>query len=256
MLIMKKAYIRFYAELNNFLKIKHQYKYIRYNFNRGTTVKHALENFNIPQTEIDLILSNGNSVTLDYKIKNKDTISIYPVFESFDIKDISRVRKFSLRNVKFIADVHLKKLAKYLRFLGFDTLYSNSFNDKDIVKISTNENRIILTCDIDLLNRRKVNHGYLVRSRNKYIQIKEVIHRFQLENSSNIFSRCLECNSSLKNISKDTIKDRVPEHIYNNFVKFKICPSCNNIYWKGSHFDNLLSTIEKIVPDFNRKNKY
>ncbi len=244
---MKEAYIRFYAELNNFLKEKNRYKNIKYKFNNKTTVKHAIDDYNVPQTEIDLILSNSKSVSLNYRIKNNDRISIYPVFESFDIKKSSRIRTNSLRTVKFIADVHLKKLAKYLRFLGFNTLYLNSFSDKDIVKISNKENRIILTCDIELLNRRKVNHGYLVKSRNKYKQIEEVIHRFQLKNSFNIFSRCLECNSKLIKVSKNIIKDEVDEYIYLNFEIFKKCENCNKIYWKGSHFENMISTIKNII---------
>jgi len=85
-----------------------------------------------------------------------DKISVYPVFESLDISEITRIRPKPLRELKFVLDVHLGKLCKYLRILGFDSAYRNNFDDSEIVNIFVDEKRIILTCDIGILKNGAV----------------------------------------------------------------------------------------------------
>ncbi len=152
-IIMLMAEIRFYEELNDFLRKDLKKIPYQVNTSKGQSVKDLIESQNVPHTEVDLILVNGESVDFSYQVKENDRISVYPVFESFNIQDKTCIRGKPLRITKFILDVHLGKLARYLRFSGFDCLYSNKFEDSEIAEISDKEGRIVLTRDKGLLKR-------------------------------------------------------------------------------------------------------
>ncbi len=173
--MQKKAQFLFYEELNYFLPAEKSKLNFTYNFMGSPSVKDAVEAIGVPHTEIDLILVNGKSVSFSYHITEGDDISVYPVFESMDIVEVTRLREKPLRVAKFVLDVHLGRLAKNLRMLGFDTLYSNNYSDSEIANISTAENRIILTRDTGLLKNKKVTHGYWIRSQYPKEQLKEVM---------------------------------------------------------------------------------
>ena len=113
----------------------------------GSTTKAAIENLGVPHTEVDLVLVNGESVDFSRKLIEGDMLSVYPVFESWDIGPISRVRSVPLRDIRFSADVHLGKLARLLRMMGFDTAYENSLDDELIASSARAERRIVLTRD-------------------------------------------------------------------------------------------------------------
>lgn len=239
--------IRFYEELNYFIEKKYKKKEIECEYKKNSTVKKIIEDFGVPHSEVDLILVNGISTDFNYKVKDKDRISVYPAFESFDIKEESRVRQEPLRRTNFILDVHLGKLARYLRICGFDTLYRNDYKDEEIVEISKKEKRIILTRDKGLLKRKKVTHGYYVKKQNIKEQIEEIIKRFQLEKILKILSICPVCNSKIENIKKQDIKNKVPEYIYKTKNDFKYCPNCEKVYWKGTHWKNINQVLKKKV---------
>ena len=74
-----------------------------------------------PHTEVDLIIVNGDSADFKYPLQDGDRVAVYPVFESFDITLLTRLRDRPLRKTAFVLDVHLGKLARRLRMLGFDT---------------------------------------------------------------------------------------------------------------------------------------
>jgi uncharacterized protein len=199
---MHKIQLRFYEELNDFLpEDKKKKRFTHYYIDR-TSVKDLIESFGVPHTEVDLILVNGKSVNFKYLINDGDDISIYPVFESFDITDVQHLRAKPLRKPKFVADVHLGRLTRYLRMMGIDVLYKNDFNDDEIVRISIKERRAILTRDTGILKRNKVTHGYWVRSIKVEEQVKEVLKRFDLQKEIKEFSRCIECNELLNPIKR------------------------------------------------------
>lgn len=175
---VKNIAIRFYEELNDFLPAEKKKTRFNYEFSGRESVKDLIEAIGIPHTEVDMILVNGKSVDFNYIVQDKDDISVYPVFESFDIKDVQHLRPEPLRNPKFILDVHLGKLARYMRMLGFDSLYENNLNDELIVELSLKEKRTILTRDVGLLKRKNITHGYYIRNTNSEKQIEEVIKRF------------------------------------------------------------------------------
>jgi len=243
----KTATIRFYEELNDFLHKKNKKRDIVVYFFNHPSVKDMIESFGVPHTEVDLILVNGNSVEFDYHLGPDDRISVYPKFESFNIQEITKLRKSPLRNIKFILDVHLGKLAKYLRLLGFDTIYQNKMDDASIVNQSKKERRIILTRDIGILKRNRVQHGYYVRSDDPKNQIKEIIQRFDLKNSISPFSRCLECNGLLKKVSKKEVENSLDAATKKYFTTFFMCTQCEKIYWKGSHYKQMAEFLREII---------
>jgi uncharacterized protein len=122
-----------------------------------------IEALGIPHTEVDLILASGESVDFSYRVQNGDRISVYPVFESIDISSLVRLRPQPLRDVRFVADTHLGRLAPYLRIACFDTVYRSAYEDEELAKILSNEKRILLTRDRGLLKRNIVIVGYCAR---------------------------------------------------------------------------------------------
>ena len=243
---MHKIQFRFYEELNDFLpEVKRKVRFT-YNYIDRASVKDIIESLGVPHTEVDMILVNDNSVGFDYLIKDSDDISVYPLFESFDVSEVQHLRPKPLRNPKFIADVHLGKLARYLRMVGFDVLYKNNFDDDEIVKISLEEKRAILTKGRGILKRNDVTHGYWVRSSKVKAQVVEIIKRFDLKKLIEEFTRCIECNSMLESISKKEILNELSPKVSESQKSFSVCPSCKKLYWKGTHYQRMLSFIKTI----------
>jgi len=241
----KKANFRFYAELNDFFPELIDRREILYRFYRRPSIKDAIEAQGVPHTEVDLILANGRSVGFDYALQDDDRVAVYPVFESIDISPILRLREKPLRNVRFICDVHLGKLARRLRMLGFDTLYRNDYDDPTIVRIATRQNRVILTRDRLLLHRKAVTHGYLIRTSNPLDQISELLQRFQLEDHLRPFARCIECNGRIRPVSKAEIVQFLEPKTRQYYDRFSRCEQCMKIYWQGSHYERMLSKLPK-----------
>lgn len=244
---MVRVYIRFYEELNDFLPHDQKKRLVERYCKKGTTVKALIEEMGIPHTEVDLVLVNGVSVSFAYQLTDDDGISVYPVFESFDIGAVTKVRPQPLREIRFIMDVHLGTLAKSLRILGFDTLYSNRYEDEEISIIAQKEKRIILTRDRGLLKRKIITHGYCVRSKDPDRQILEVVRRFDLMRRIDPFSRCLECNNPLVSVDKAGIAERLPPEVRKKYSDFKRCPDCDHIYWLGSHWHDMKKRLDKLL---------
>jgi uncharacterized protein with PIN domain len=243
---MHKVYLRFYEELNDFLPEEKRKKRFEHHYIDRTSVKDLIESLGVPHTEVDLILANGKSINFKYLINDGDDISVYPVFESLDISNVQHLRPKPLRKPKFVADVHLKKLARYLRMFGFDVYYKNDLSDEDIVNISLAEKRAILTKDGGILKRNEVTHGYFLRSKDVEEQAIEVIKRFNLQNAIKEFTRCLECNTELIKIAKEKIAGNLPPKVNASQEEFYKCPGCEKIYWKGTHHQKMLSLVHKI----------
>jgi uncharacterized protein len=240
---MKKVYLRFYEELNDFLPLGKRKVNFEHQFKGAPSVKDLIESLGVPHTEVDLILVNGAAVDFNYNIKEDDFISVYPVFESFDISGEQRLRPKPLRDPKFILDVHLGSLAKYLRMGGLDTCYKNDLSPDEIIKISSDQKRTIITKDRNILKRKEVTHGYWLRGDEVEEQITEVIKRFHLENKLNPFSRCMECNTILLKVNKSDVEEFLPDKVKEWQNEFKRCPTCGRTYWKGSHYEKMHNFI-------------
>ena len=233
------ATIRFYEELNRYLEKKHCKRDISLTIDGSVSVKKVIEDLGVPHTEVDMILVNGESVDFSHPVSTRDRISVYSVFESFDIKETSRVRPAPLRETRFVLDVHLGTLTRWLRRLGFDSLYSNQYEDETIARISAEEKRILLTKDRGLLKRKIVTRGFCIKSSSAIGQVREVISRFQLESSCHPFTRCLRCNEALIIIDKGKIRHQLPVYVRERYDEFKICMRCSKVYWKGTHWESM-----------------
>ena len=239
-------HIRFYEELNDFLPRYKRKITFKHTFKGNMSIKDVIESIGVPHTEVDLILVNRKSVDFTFKAKDRDQISVYPVFESFDISDVTRLRPRPLRITKFILDVHLGKLAKYLRMIGFDTLYENNYSDPYIIATSHSEKRIILTRDIGILKNKQVTHGYFVRSTNPKDQLREVIDRFDLSKNIQPLNRCIECNGSIVTVCQEDIEHLLKPKTRKYFNEFFQCINCKKVYWEGSHYHNIIDQINSL----------
>ncbi len=240
------ATFRFYEELNDFLPREQRKRDIKYHFQDFPGIKDAIEAQGVPHTEVELILVNGESVGFDYQLKPGDRVSVYPMFESLDVSHAVKLREHPLRDIKFIADVHLGKLARTLRLLGFDTVYRNDLDDPEIVQRAVDEHRIILTCDRGILKHSAVTHGYCLRSRDPNKQIYDVIRRFDLQDQLEPFTRCIRCNGRIYPVDKKEVIDKLPPRVAQTYDEFNQCERCGNIYWKGSHYARILERIKAI----------
>ncbi len=238
--------IRFYEELNDFLHYSRRKKAFSFVLSGKRTIKDIIEALGIPHTEVDLILANQVPVRFDYHPQHEDYISVYPVFETIDITHINLLRPKPLRETRFILDVHLGTLARYLRLLGFDTLYQNDFEDREIIEISVADQRIILTRDLPILKNGKVTHGYFVRETNPMKQLREIIRRFDLKDQYHPFNRCLECNGTIEQVNKEEVAGLLLPKTRKAFHEFFRCRSCKKIYWKGSHYERMMSRIGEL----------
>lgn len=243
--------IRFYEELNDFLKKYPRKEDIPFTFKGKRSVKDLIEGFGIPHVEVDLILVNGESVNFSYQVKNNDRISVYPVFERLNIQNATALRERPLRNPRFVLDVHLGKLARDLRMLGFDTLYSTDCDDETLAQLSSEEERILLTRDRGLLMRKIVTRGLAVRSDDPEVQLREILEKLDLKNQIHPLSRCLSCNNSLGVLETDSplfeiLSPCIPPRVREEHNEYSYCPACEKVFWKGSHYDDMMNKIKNL----------
>ncbi len=241
---MPQAYFRFYAQLNFFLSPVRRQALFAHQVEEHASIKDAIEALGVPHTEIFLILVNGNPVDFSYRVQSEDRVSVYPPFKSIDVSSTTAADE-----VRFILDVHLGRLAAYLRMLGFDTLYRNDYADEEIARISSDEDRIVLTRDLGVLKRKLVKQGYYVRETKPERQFAEVLRHFNLIGVRQPFRRCLQCNALLERVDKESIADRLPDNTKTYYDDFHICRNCDKIYWKGSHYERMQRLIDAVFEE-------
>ena len=239
------AEFRFYEELNDFLPPEKRKRSFKHRFRGTPSVKDTIEAIGIPHTEVDLVLVNGQSVGFDHILRGGERVAVYPVFERLDVSPVTRLRPTPLRESRFVVDVHLGTLARYLRLLGFDTVWRNDLQDPEIIHCASRERRIILTRDLGILKDGRVTHGYWLRSIDPQAQVEEVVRVFDLGSQLAPYSRCMECNGTVRSISRREAAPRVPLQVFLVYRDFSRCESCGRVYWAGSHQRRLGAVIER-----------
>jgi uncharacterized protein with PIN domain len=246
---MPSVTIRFYEELNDFLGPEHRKVSFSAAFAAGCSVKALIEDLGVPHTEVDLILANARSVDFSYRLRDGDRISAYPVFESFDIAPLSRVRAQPLREPRFALDVHLGKLARLLAMFGFDARYARGASDEELVRLAREEGRIVLSRDRGLLKRRVVTRGYAVRSLVPREQLAEIVRRFDLGGRVRLFSRCIVCNTALQTVDRESVVTQIPPAVAERCTVFSRCPVCGKVFWRGSHWEKMKALADEVLSE-------
>ena len=151
--------------------------------------------------------------------------------------------------MKLLCDHMLGTLAKWLRLCGFDTYYpSIDMKDNQLIRIADEENRFLITRDKELIQRANKKNIKVIEINTIDLdeQLFLVFQNIKIKKDL-ILTRCSICNSILNKISKEKIKGKVPEKIFNNNNEFLYCLTCDKIYWKGSHYDKMMSKIYNMI---------
>ena len=238
--------VRCYAELNDHLAPERRYRAFPCPLPGARTVQRVIAALGLPETEVDLALVNGQSVGFEDRLRPGDRLSLYPVFESFDISPLTRLPDRPLREPRFVLDVHLGRLARLLRMLGFDTLWRQDWTDRQISEIATGEGRILLTRDRRLPAERAITRAYCPWADKAREQLAEVCRRFQLWALIKPFTRCMVCNAPVEPVAKAAVWDRLPERTRVEHDRFSRCTGCRKVYWEGSHHRDMRALLERI----------
>lgn len=240
------ALFRFYGALNDFLPASRRQMDVPYSFWGEPAVKDAIEAQGVPHPEVDLVLVNERPVSFDEGLSNGDRVSVYPWIQSLE-RPAKALRPPWPVPLRFLCDVHLGQLARYLRMMGFDTRYDDDRSDRMLARIADTEDRILLTRDIGLLKRGRVTKGGFVRAQEPRDQLSEVVVRFSLADRADPLSRCLTCNVSLRPSPPGAVEAQVPPRAKEAHDRFVQCPSCEQVYWEGTHVDRMQKLIASVT---------
>ncbi|RPI43011.1 MAG: twitching motility protein PilT [Betaproteobacteria bacterium] len=206
---------------------------------RAATLKNAIEALGVPHTEVATIRVNGAPATLNRIVRDDDAI------ELLGWSDAGIVQPSV--SLEFVADAHLGGLARYLRMLGFDVVHDNAIADVEIRRMASDERRIVLTRDRELLKCRDILIGCYVRAFKAEEQLREVVRRFGLTEHARPFTRCLRCNTVLEEIEKHRVLSMLPESVARDQQRFYHCRSCGRVYWAGSHYRRMQAALDRML---------
>jgi uncharacterized protein with PIN domain len=149
---------------------------------------------------------------------------------------------------RFLLDGMLGSLARWLRILGYDTVYHNDMEDELLKLESISSNRILVTRDTKLQkNAEKIgSESILIHSEHILGQLEELVNELKISLVPKN-TRCPRCNGKLELVNKDEIIGKVPEESYKVFDEYWVCIDCDSIYWKGSHWIQIEETLRKVA---------
>jgi hypothetical protein len=232
--------IRFYAELGDFLPPWRRGRAFEVAVAPHESAKHAIEALGVPHTEVALVLVNGREASLAQRLQPGDRVAVLPALRQL-APEVPSMDK------RFIADAHLGRLARYLRFTGLDTLWHNAWDDAALVALAAAEDRIVLTRDRALLMHRAVHMGCWLRDDDPLAQLADVARRYSLPLRDGGPSRCLECNAVPVPVPKAEVQAQLLPHTRASFDAFWRCPGCARIFWHGSHWRRMRETVRGVA---------
>ena len=239
------ADFRFYGALNRFLSPPVRGVSSVYRFDGNPGIKDPIEAQGVPHTEVELLLVNGESVDFSHRLHHGDRVAVFPVFFQLDVAPLRKLRD-PLPRPAFVLDVHLGALARLLRLLGMDTLYSNAYRDRELVAIAAAEQRVLLTRDRRLLFNHRVVHGHFVHATDPMAQAREVIDLYQLSDTLHPFSRCIACNGPVVAVTREQVLHRLKPKTARYYDDFFQCRDCGQVYWRGPHLDGMLEKLRAL----------
>ena len=234
---MFTAYFLFQGDLNDFLPRALKAARLTCTFSPHQPVKHLVEALGVPHLEVGQVLVNGQVVNVSTHLPDGSEVIVSPL-KGESVPEGAAI---------FILDNHLGRLAAMLRMLGFDSLYRNDYQDDELAATAAAEQRILLTRDRRLLMRKIIPRGYCVRQDDPHEQIRAVLRRYDLYQLVRPFQRCLRCNTPLQPVTKAEVLDRLEPLTRLYFDEFQLCPACNQVYWKGSHYERMQELIAELA---------
>lgn len=237
------ATFRFYAELNAFLVPQRRQQAFTVKLARAATTKHMCEACGVPHTEVAFIFVDGEPATFRRLLHDGERVAVYPAFTRFDLSPLIPLNAPPAGSPRFIADSHLGGLTRFLRMAGFDCLFRNDYDDREIAALAQQEKRIVLTRDTQLLMQRGIQYGAFVHALRTEAQFAEIVRRFALTPHFRPFTRCLLCNVPLVEVAKEEVLDLLPPSVRQRQTQFRRCPQCQRIYWPGSHWERMRAML-------------
>lgn len=232
---MRRATLRILGSANDLLPLPRRDQPFGVEFELPTGLRDVIQSSGIPHVELGRVTVNGKPADWSARVDDGDMIeawSRYPLAQPAP-------------EPRFVLDVHLGRLAHYLRLFGFDTAHRSDAADPELVEQSVAESRILLTRDRGLLMRGTLAAGSFVRATDRHEQITEVLDRFALRAVTAPLTRCLACNGSLQQLSTTEAAPLVPASVAEAHTEFTTCPGCGRVFWKGSHYRRLLAIIDQ-----------
>jgi len=224
-----RARFRFHGDLNDFLHSQRRSVWLDYEFRDRLSLKHAIETFGVPHPEV------GEPSDLNRPLRDGEEIEVRP--RLYPVPPNGQWR--------FVLDGHLGRLAKYLRILGFDTLYEAGADDRRLADAAA-AGRFLLTRDRSLLMRRAVVHGLLVRHDEPRRQLEWLAARLGLWGAAEPLRRCLRCNALLEPVAKEKVWERIPPKTRLWCNEYMTCTGCGQLYWPGSHYERMQAWIRAL----------
>lgn len=218
---------------------------IEYELSRAASVKDIVEALGVPHTEVGRLTVAGREISFAALGAENDRLDVYPLSPPVDVLTPTLLRPEPLAAITFAVDMNVGKLATLLRMAGFDTFYRNYISDPELIEVAVREKRILLSKDMDLLKRKEVVFGHLVREIYPEKQLAEIVHLFGLREQFEPLSRCLRCNGVLQPVRKQQIIEQLEPLTKKYYNSFRQCQDCRNIYWPGSHRDKMLLVLNR-----------
>jgi uncharacterized protein len=150
--------------------------------------------------------------------------------------------------MKFLVDAMLGKLAKELRMLGYDAAYYRGQDAHELIRLACQQGRVVLTRHKELTRNTEKDRIIQIEQDKPSLQLKELLDQgiIALAEDS-LFSRCLLCNSSLDETTREEVEGKVPEFIFYQENEFYACPRCHRIYWRGSHLEKMEKRLKALI---------
>ncbi|HHB75299.1 MAG TPA: hypothetical protein ENK84_01975 [Desulfobulbus sp.] len=212
---------------------------VHYPLDRRASIKDIVESLHIPHTEIGSIEREGEELSFKYIPKDRELLELCSFPAGIDVTRPTLLRPEPLSAPVFMVDVNVGKLARLLRMAGIDTWYDPELAEAELARQAAAHDRILLSRNRDLLRRKIITWGHLVRAEQPEDQLVEIIILYGLQGVLEPFSRCLECNTPLRPVDKSAILHQLEPLTRRYYHQFKRCPDCGRIYWRGSHHQHM-----------------
>lgn len=240
---MPAVSLRLYADLADLVGSRHHLVPVP----EPRSVKDLVESVGVPHVEVALLLCDGVPVGFDHRVHGGERVSALPPLQHLGHEGVPLAAPPPPDVPRFVCDVHLGTLARRLRLLGLDTLYTRDLEDGALADLAVSSERILLSRDRQLLRRRAVVHGFLPRSDDPDEQALEVVRRFTLGPHLAPSTRCVRCNGPLEPVDREAVWELLPPRTRAAIDTYARCTACAQLYWPGSHHDAMTPFVDRAL---------